>query len=115
MAKYLITGSYTTDGTKGLLVEGGSARKAAVEKALHGLGGKLDAIYYAYGDIDVIVIAEVPDAVSALALSLTVNASGGSLMATSMWMPPRSECRIGGEVGFMKFHSFSVSRSRPRR
>src|SRR5947208_12299798 len=34
MAKYLITGSYTTDGTKGLLVEGGSARKAAVEKAL---------------------------------------------------------------------------------
>jgi len=83
MAKYLITGSYTTDGTKGLLVEGGSARKAAVEKALQGLGGKLDAIYYAYGDIDVIVIAEVPDAVSALALSLTVNASGAVNIRTT--------------------------------
>ena len=29
MAKYLITGSYTTDGTKGLLVEGGSATATA--------------------------------------------------------------------------------------
>src|SRR5207302_1279209 len=73
----------STDGTKGLLVEGGSARKAAVEKALQGLGGKLDAIYYAYGDIDVIVIAEVPDAVSALALSLTVNASGAVNIRTT--------------------------------
>jgi uncharacterized protein with GYD domain len=83
MAKYLITGSYTVDGTKGLLVEGGSARKAAVEKALEGLGGKLDAIYYAYGDTDVVVIIDVPDAVSALALSLTVNASGAVNIRTT--------------------------------
>lgn len=83
MAKYLITGSYTTDGTKGLLVEGGSARKAAVEKALQGLGGKLEAIYYALGDADVVVIIDVPDAVSALALSLTVNASGAVNIKTT--------------------------------
>jgi uncharacterized protein with GYD domain len=83
MAKYLITGSYTVEGTKGLLVEGGSARKAVVEKALQGLGGKLDAIYYAYGDIDVIAIADVPDTVSALALSLTVNASGAVNIKTT--------------------------------
>jgi uncharacterized protein with GYD domain len=76
MAKYLITASYTTEGTRGLLVEGGSGRKAAIEKALQGLGGKLDAMYYAYGDTDVIVIADVPNAVSGLALSLSANASG---------------------------------------
>jgi uncharacterized protein with GYD domain len=76
MAKLLITGSYTTDGTKGLIKEGGSARKAAIEKALQSLGGKLEAIYYAYGDTDVYVIVDVPDAVSGLALSLVVNASG---------------------------------------
>jgi uncharacterized protein with GYD domain len=76
MAKYLITGSYTVDGTKGLLAEGGSARKAAVEQALQGLGGKLESIYYAYGDTDVIVIADIPDAASAVAMSLVVNASG---------------------------------------
>ncbi len=83
MAKYLVTGSYTTDGTKGLMTEGGSARKAAVEKALQGLGGKLDAIYYAYGDTDVIVIIDVPDAESALALSLAVNASGAVNIKTT--------------------------------
>ena len=83
MAKYLITGSYTVDGTKGLLAEGGSARKAAVEKALQGLGGKLDAIYYAYGETDVVVIADIPDAASALALSLVVNASGAVNIKTT--------------------------------
>ena len=76
MAKYLITASYTTEGARGLLVEGGSGRKAAVEKALQGMGGKLEAMYYAYGDTDVIVIADVPNAVSGLALSLSANASG---------------------------------------
>lgn len=76
MAKYLITGSYTVDGTRGLLAEGGSARKAAVEKALQGLGGTLENFYFAYGDTDVVVIADIPDAASAVAMSLAVNASG---------------------------------------
>ncbi len=83
MAKYLITGWYTTEGARGLLKEGGSARKAVVEKALHGLGGTLDAIYFTYGETDVIVIADVPDAVSALALSLTINASGAVTIRTA--------------------------------
>ena len=83
MAKYLITGSYTVDGTRGLISEGGSARKAAVEKALQGLGGPLEAIYYAYGDTDVVVIMDVPDAASALALSLVVNASGAVNIKTT--------------------------------
>jgi len=83
MAKYLITGSYTTAGTKGLLAEGGSARKTAVEKALQGLGGKLESIYYAYGDTDIFVIVDVPDAASALALSLAVNSSGAVNIRTT--------------------------------
>jgi uncharacterized protein with GYD domain len=76
MAKFLITGSYTAQGTKGLLTEGGSGRKAAVEKALQGLGGKIEAMYYAYGDTDVVLIVDMPDPVSGLALSLAANASG---------------------------------------
>lgn len=83
MAKYLVTGTYTTQGTKGLLDEGGSARKAAVEKALQGLGGRLDAIYYAHGDVDVVCIADIPDTASALALSLAVNASGAVELKTT--------------------------------
>ena len=76
MAKYLITGSYTAQGTKGLLTEGGSGRRAVIEKALKGMGGKLDAMYYAYGDTDVVLIVDMPDVASGLALSLAANASG---------------------------------------
>jgi len=83
MARFLITGSYTTDGTKGLLLEGGSGRKAAVQKALEAMGGKLEAIYYAYGETDVIAIVDVPDTVSGLALSLAANASGTIKVTTT--------------------------------
>lgn len=76
MPRYLITANYTAEGTKGLLVEGGSGRKASIEKALQGMGGTLEAMYYAYGDADVILIADLPDAVSGIALSLAANASG---------------------------------------
>lgn len=76
MVKFLITGSYTTDGAKALAKEGGSQRKAAVEKMLGSLGGKLEAFYFAFGDTDICVIADVPDTTSGAALSLAVNASG---------------------------------------
>ena len=76
MAKYLLTASYTAEGTKGLLVEGGSGRKAAIEKALDAMGGRLEAMYFAYGETDVLLICDVPDAVAGLALSLAANASG---------------------------------------
>src|SRR5438552_16922486 len=74
--KLMIAGRYTDQGTKGLIKEGGSARKAAVQKAITGLGGKLESIYYAYGDADVYLVVDMPDTTSALALSLVVNASG---------------------------------------
>ena len=76
MAKYMGKASYTAEGTRGLLKDGGSARVAAVTKIVKKLGGKLEAFYFAYGAADAIVIVDVPDEVSALALSLAVNASG---------------------------------------
>jgi uncharacterized protein with GYD domain len=76
MAKFLITASYTSEGTRGLLMEGGSGRKAVLEKAFQGMGGTIEAMYYAYGDDDVLLIVDVPNAVGGLALSLAANASG---------------------------------------
>jgi len=76
MPKYLLQASYTAEGTKGLLKDGGSQRRAAAQEALKGVGGRLDAFYYAFGETDVFAIADVPDNVSAAALSLTVSASG---------------------------------------
>ena len=76
MAKFLITASYNADGAKGLMKEGGSSRRAAVQKALEGVGGKLEVFYYAFGKDDAYVIVDVPDTASIIAVSLAVNASG---------------------------------------
>src|SRR5262249_23200667 len=76
MPKYLIQGSYTEQGLKGMLKEGGSKRREAAERLVKGMGGRLEAYYYAFGSDDFVVIADLPSNVDAAALSLAVNASG---------------------------------------
>ena len=74
MAKFLIQASYTADGAKGILKEGGSARKAQIGQILEKLGGRVEAFYYAFGESDVVAIFEAPDTATATALSMAVNA-----------------------------------------
>ena len=78
MAKYLVQANYVGEGLKGLLKEGGSSRRAAVEKLFGSVGARVEAFYYAFGDTDLFVIADVPDNVTAAALSLIVNAAGAA-------------------------------------
>ena len=86
MAKYLFEATYTTAGTSGLLHEGGTARRAAIEKMIRGLGGQIIDIYFAFGDVDIYVIAELPDNVSAAAAALAVNHSGAATTKTVVLM-----------------------------
>ncbi|MFE7959767.1 GYD domain-containing protein [Streptomyces sp. NPDC057413] len=76
MAKFLIQASYTSEGTKGLLKEGASGRRAAVERVVGELGGTLEVMYFAFGEDDLVCVIDLPDAVSMAAVSLTVKASG---------------------------------------
>jgi uncharacterized protein with GYD domain len=76
MPKYLIRGSYTEQGLKGLLKEGGSKRREAVEQLFKAVGGTLETFYFAFGENDIFIIANAPSNVDATALSLIVNASG---------------------------------------
>ena len=76
MAKYLIEASYTADGVKGLLKDGGSARREAATQLIETLGGKVEAFYFSFGASDAHVIVDMPDNVSAAAASLAVNSSG---------------------------------------
>jgi uncharacterized protein with GYD domain len=76
MAKYLIKGSYTSEGVKGIVKEGGSGRRNAVEQLVQSAGGKVEAVYWALGEADVYVILELPDNATAAALSMAVNAVG---------------------------------------
>jgi len=82
MPRYLIEGSYTGDGAKGLTQEGGSRRRDTVAKMIEGMGGTLEAFYYTFGDRDVIVIYTAPDEITAAALSLAVNQSGKVRLTT---------------------------------
>jgi uncharacterized protein with GYD domain len=88
MPKYLFEVDYTLEGTKGLLKDGGSKRRAAIEESVKGLGGKLEAFYFTYGVRDAITIVDLPDSASALALSLTVSASGSVAFRTTPLINP---------------------------
>jgi uncharacterized protein with GYD domain len=89
MAKYLISASYTVEGTKGLIKGGGgTARKNAIQQLLQSAGGRLESIYYAFGEDDVYLIADIPDNISAAAVALTVNASGAASVKTTILMTP---------------------------
>jgi len=83
MPKYLIEAAYTAEGLRGLQKDKASGRRDVVVKTVQGLEGKVEAFYFAMGKRDVIVIAELPDAVTAAALSLAVSASGLVRVATT--------------------------------
>jgi uncharacterized protein with GYD domain len=76
MPKYLIQASYTAEGLKGLQKDKASGREAAASEAVQSVGGKLESFYCALGASDVIIIVDLPDNVSAAALSVTASASG---------------------------------------
>ena len=88
MAKFLIEASYAADGAKGLLKEGGTSRRAAVQKVIEGVGGQLEAMYFSLGDTDALVICEFPDVSSVLALSVAVNAAGAAHVSTTQLFSP---------------------------
>ena len=89
MSKYLVRASYTAEGTKGLVKGGGgTARRAAIERMMEGLDGKVDGFYYAFGEDDAYVILDAPDNISAAAIALTVNASGAVVVKTTVLLTP---------------------------
>ena len=94
MPKYLFHGSYTQEGLKGFLKEGGSKRREATKQLVESVGGALEAYYFAFGDYDFYLIAEVPDNVSAAAGSLIANASGAVKVKTVVLLTPEEDDQV---------------------
>jgi uncharacterized protein with GYD domain len=88
MARYLLQVNYTAEGARGLIKDGGSARRAVAQKAAESVGGRLESFYFAFGGTDAYVVADVPDHASAAAIALTVTASGGATVRTTVLMTP---------------------------
>lgn len=88
MPKFLIKVSYTAEGVRGIMKEGGSSRRALVKKLISGVGGKMECFYFAYGESDAYVIADFKDTASALSLTMAVNASGAVRTSTVPLIEP---------------------------
>ena len=88
MAHYLIIASYSPDGIKGVLKNGGTARAEAVKKAIEGVGGRMQSFHFAFGDADAYVLVEAPDNVAVAALGLAVSSSGLASTKTVVLLTP---------------------------
>ena len=88
MPKYLIKASYTVEGVKGLLKDGGSKRREAADQALKSAGCTLEGFYFAFGETDAFVIIDAPDHATVSAASLAINASGAVHTETIVLMTP---------------------------
>jgi uncharacterized protein with GYD domain len=88
MPKYLIHASYTADGAKGLLKDGGTKRRQAAEAALKSAGATLESFYYAFGDADVYGVIDAPDHATMVGAAVAINASGAVVIKTTVLMTP---------------------------
>jgi uncharacterized protein with GYD domain len=76
MPKYLFYGSYSTEGYREIMKEGGSSRIEAAKQALGSVGGSLEAFYFSFGEYDFYIIVDLPDDVTTTAVTLAGNSSG---------------------------------------
>jgi len=88
MPKYLFIGKYNTDGIRGVLAEGGSGRAGAARDLVTSLGGQVEAFYYAFGENDFYLLADLPGSTEAIALSFAVGASGAMTYRTVVLLTP---------------------------
>jgi uncharacterized protein with GYD domain len=86
--KYLFTGSFTADGAAGLLREGGTSRRAAIEKLFASAGGSLESYYFAFGTEDFFIVGDLPGNAAAAAAALTTSASGAVRTRTVVLITP---------------------------
>lgn len=75
MTYYLIQASYTAQAIAAM-VKNPQDRAAAVKPMIERAGGKLHGLWFAFGDSDIVAIAEMPNHVSAAAISMAIGATG---------------------------------------
>ena len=100
MPKYLWKASYSPEGAKGVADKGGTARREAVEQLIGAAGGSLEAFYFAFGEADAYVIADLPDESTALAISMAVNAQGTSLTTIPLFEPGQVDAAAKQSVDY---------------
>ncbi|MCH8062776.1 MAG: GYD domain-containing protein [Chloroflexi bacterium] len=75
MSKYLFQLAYTGDAWTAQVKNPQSALNRATT-VIESLSGKIESLYYAFGEYDLIIITDMPSDVNAAAVSLAVSAGG---------------------------------------
>lgn len=75
MPFYLVQAAYTPDAAAAM-VKSPQDRAQALGPVIERLGGKLVSFYFAFGEYDVVGLAEMPDNVSAAAFAMAAGAGG---------------------------------------
>ena len=88
MPKYLLQASYSAEGSKGLLKDGGTKRVSAARTLVESLGGKIETFYFAFGETDVVAIVDLPDNAAAAAASLTIAGTGALTGTITVLLTP---------------------------
>jgi uncharacterized protein with GYD domain len=98
MGKYLIKATYAPQGAKGLMKEGGSGRRDAIEKLAREAGGTMESFYFGFGDVDAYVTVDLPGNAAAAGVALAVNSSGAAHTETVVLLTPEEvdEAAKGG-------------------
>lgn len=88
MPKYLVQASYTADGVRGLLKQGGTARADVAKNTVSKLGGTVESYYFAFGEDDVYLVVDLPDNATVAAFSLAIAATGAVRTKTVVLLTP---------------------------
>lgn len=75
MPHFMVSCNYSAE-SKNALTSNPVDRTKAASAAVEAVGGKLHSAFMTFGESDIIVIYEAPDAISSAALAMTLGASG---------------------------------------
>jgi len=75
MSHFMLSCNYSAE-SKNALIANPVDRTKAARAAVESVGGKFHSAFMTFGETDVIVIYEAPDAVASAALAMTLGASG---------------------------------------
>ena len=73
MPYYLIQVAYTSKGFAAL-VKNPQNRMDSIRPVFESLGGKLQGMWFAFGDYDIVIICQLPDNASVAAISMAISA-----------------------------------------
>jgi uncharacterized protein with GYD domain len=76
MPYFLVEARYTAQ-SMAAMVQSPPDRPAQIRAVVERLGGKMESFWLAFGDHDVVLVCQMPNAQSAAAFSMAVSAGGG--------------------------------------